>query len=139
MPFIKYKFPSSKVVPIMMGNQDLAFAASLAETIVSAQKKTGRDIRIVASSDFSHYVSEARAKDGDLYAIDALSHLDTNEFYKRIKEKRVTSCGYGPISTMVLACNSMGAKEGRLIRYQTSGDVTGDRDEVVGYAAIAVM
>ncbi len=139
MPFIKYRFPRSQVVPVMMGEQDPAHAAAVVEKIVAAQRLTKRDIRIVASSDFSNYVPEAQAKDGDLYAIEALTRLDVKEFYRRIREKRVTACGYGPISVMVSACLCMGARAGKLIRYGTSGDVTGDRDEVVGYAAIAVM
>jgi hypothetical protein len=139
MPFIKYRFPRAQVVPVMMGEQDPAHAAAVVEKIVAAQRLTKRDIRVVASSDFSHYVPEAQAKDGDLYAIEALTRLDVKEFYRRIREKRVTACGYGPISVMVSVCLCMGAREGRLIRYGTSGDVTGDRDEVVGYAAIAVM
>ncbi|MFZ0004828.1 MAG: AmmeMemoRadiSam system protein B [Methanoregula sp.] len=139
MPFIKYRFPRSSVVPIMMGAQDPAHVAAVAEKIVAAYRLTKRDIRLIASSDFSHYVPEAQAKDGDLYAIESLTRLDINEFYRRIREKRVTACGYGPISVMVSVCKSMGAREGRLIRYGTSGDVTGDRNEVVGYAAFAVI
>lgn len=139
MPFIKYRFPGSKIVPIMMGEQSPAHAAHVAEKIVAAQRLTKREIRIVASSDFSHYVPEALAKDGDLYAIDALGRLDIKEFYRRIREKQVTACGYGPISAMVASCLCMGASTGRLVRYSTSGDVTGDRDAVVGYAAIAVV
>jgi hypothetical protein len=139
LPFIKYRFPRARFVPVMMGEQDPASAIAVAGRIIAAQKKTGRDIRIVASSDFSHYVPEAKAKDGDLYAIDALATLNVTEFYMRIREKGVTACGYGPISAMVLACKSLGAAAGHLIRYATSGDVSGDRNEVVGYAAIAVM
>ncbi len=135
----QYRFPRSRVVPIMMGEQDPAHAAVVAEKIIAAHLLTKRDIRIIASSDFSHYVPEAQAKDGDLFAIEALTRLDTNEFYRRIREKRVTACGYGPISVMVSVCKSMGAQEGRLIQYGTSGDVTGDRSEVVGYAAFAVI
>ena len=139
MPFIRYRFPRSRVVPVMMGEQDPAHAAAVADKIVAAQRLTKREIRVVASSDFSHYVPEAQAKDGDLYAIEALSTLDVKEFYRRIREKRVTACGYGPISVMVAVCLCLGARKGQLIRYGTSGDVTGDRDQVVGYAAIAVI
>jgi len=139
MPFIKYRFPRSRVVPVMMGEQDPAHAAAVADKIVSALRTTKRDIRVVASSDFSHYVSESQAKDGDLFAIEALTRLDIKEFYRRIREKRVTACGFGPIAAMASICQSMGARAGRLIKYGTSGDVTGDKNEVVGYAAIAVM
>jgi AmmeMemoRadiSam system protein B len=139
MPFIKYRFPRARIAPVMMGQQDYPSAIRLAEKIVAAIKHTRRDVRIVASSDFSHYVPEQKAKSDDLYAIEPLLTLDTKEFYRRIEERRVTACGFGPITAMVTACEKLGAKKAQLLRYATSGDVTGDRREVVGYAAIAVM
>jgi AmmeMemoRadiSam system protein B len=93
----------------------------------------------VASSDFSHYVSETRARENDLYAIEPLERLDTEEFYRRIRQRNVSACGYGPIAAMVEACRTMGATNGQLLQYTTSGEITGDHLEVVGYAAIAVM
>lgn len=139
MPFIKYRFPRARISPVMMGLQDYPSAMRVAEKIVNAVRQTKRDVRIVASSDFSHYVPEQKAKSDDLYAIEPLFTLDTSEFYRRIEERRVTACGFGPIAAMVTACGKLGAKTAELIRYATSGDVTGDRREVVGYAAIAVM
>jgi len=139
MPMIKYRFPRSCIAPVLMGPQDYTSAIHLAEKIEAAIRLTKRDIRIVASSDFSHYVPEAKAKSDDLYAIEPLTTLDTVEFYRRIEERRVTACGYGPITAMVTACSRLGAKSAKLIRYATSGDVTGDTREVVGYAAITVI
>jgi len=40
---------------------------------------------------------------------------------------------------MVMAAGRLGAEKAELIRYATSGDVTGDNREVVGYAGIAVI
>ncbi len=139
MPFIKYRFPRARIAPVMMGQQDYPSAMRLAEKIRSAIRLTNRDVRIVASSDFSHYVPEEAAKNNDLYAIEPLKTLDIHEFYRRIRERGVSACGYGPIAAMVTVCGHLGAKSARLIRYATSGDVTGDRREVVGYAAIAVI
>lgn len=139
VPFIKYRFPRARIVPVMMGQQDYPGAIRLGEKILAATKRTKRDVRIVASSDFSHYVPEKKAKEDDLWAIEPLTSLDVEEFYRRIAEKRVTACGYGPITAMVTACKGMGAKAAELIRYATSGDVTGDYREVVGYASIAVI
>ncbi len=139
MPFIKYRFPRARVVPVMMGAQDPASAAHLAERILEAVHRTGRDVRIVASSDFSHYVPEADARRDDLAAIAPLSTLDTDEFYRKVRELGVSACGYGPIAAMVLAAKGLGARKAELLQYTTSGDVTGDRGQVVGYAAIAVM
>jgi AmmeMemoRadiSam system protein B len=139
MPFIKYRFPRARIAPVMMGQQDYASAMRLAEKIGTAIKLAKRDVRIVASSDFSHYVQEEKAKSDDLYAIEPLTSLNVPEFYHRIEERDVSACGYGPIAAMVTACGKLGAKTAQLIRYATSGEVTGDRREVVGYAAIAVM
>ncbi len=139
MPFIKFRFPRARVAPVMMGDQSLRSAAELAGKIGKARKRTGREIRIVASSDFSHYVPEEVARRDDLYAIKALENLDTDEFYRRVEERGVSACGYGPIATLCLAGKEMGASHGELLTYRTSGDVTGDLEQVVGYAAIAVM
>jgi AmmeMemoRadiSam system protein B len=139
VPFIKYRFPRARIAPVMMGQQDLTSARRLGERIVAAVRGTKREVRIVASSDFSHYVPAEKAIADDLYAIEPLKTLDTGEFYRRIGERGVTACGYGPIAAMVSACSSLGATTARLLRYATSGDVTGDNKAVVGYAAIAVM
>ena len=139
MPFIKYRFPRARIAPVMMGQQDYPSAMRLAEKIGPAVKRTNRDVRIVASSDFSHYVAEEKAKRDDLFAIESLTSFNIPEFYQRIENRDVSACGYGPIAAMVTACGKLGAKKVQLIRYATSGEVTGDRREVVGYAAIAVM
>jgi hypothetical protein len=139
MPFIKYRFPRARILPILMGDQDMAASELLAMKVLEAISRSKRDdIRFVASSDFSHYVPAAAARENDHYAIEALASLDIPEFYRRIIGRRVSACGYGPIAAVCHLCRERGARTGRLIRYATSGDVTGDPD-VVGYAAIAVM
>jgi hypothetical protein len=139
MPFIKYRFPRARVLPILMGDQEFDAAKMLANKVLDAIKRTKRDdIRLVASSDFSHYVSVATARENDGYAIEALSNLDLHEFYRRIAARRISACGYGPIAATIQICRERGARTGKLIRYATSGDMTGDPD-VVGYAAIAVI
>jgi AmmeMemoRadiSam system protein B len=139
LPFIKYRFPRATIVPIMMGEQSHTSAKSLAERILSALSSNAREIRIVASSDFSHYVPHEVAKKQDLSVIEALNTLDTEEFYRRIEAEGVSACGYGPIACMVLVAKERGARAARLLSYRTSGEVTGEYDQVVGYGAIAVM
>ena len=139
MPIIKYRFPRARVAPVLMGEQSYEAATDLAEHLLGAIERTGRDVRIVASSDFSHYVPDEVARKQDLYAIDALTTLDIPEFYRRLRETGATVCGYGPIAAMCMACRSLGAERAELLRYTTSGDVTEDYDQVVGYAAIAVV
>jgi AmmeMemoRadiSam system protein B len=139
VPFIKYRFPRARITPIMMGRQDIRSAQVLSEQIASAVKRTGRDVRIIASSDFSHYVPSDVARNNDLYAIEALTKFDIAEFYRRIGERNITACGYGPISAMLQVCQENGGRKAELINYATSGDITGDNSAVVGYAALAVI
>ena len=139
MPFIKYRFPRARVAPVLMGDQRYEAAARLAEKMIEAIERTGTNVRIVASSDFSHYVPDKTARLHDLHVIEALRTLNIPEFYRRLQETGATVCGYGPIATMCIACRSLGATRGELLRYTTSGDVTEDFDQVVGYAAIAVV
>jgi AmmeMemoRadiSam system protein B len=138
LPFIKYRFPRARIAPVMMGPQDNDSAVVLAEQILAAVRRTQRDVRVIASSDFSHYVPQEIAESRDLAAIEALYTLDIPQFYQRI-QRGVSACGYGPIAAMCMVCEGVGAKGARLLRYATSGDVTGDRHQVVGYASIAVI
>lgn len=139
MPFIKYRFPRARVAPVMMGDQSRESAAVVAAHVLEAVERTGRDVRVVASSDFSHYVPEETAQKDDRYVIQALADLDVPEFYRRLEETGASVCGYGPIAAMCMVCRSMGAQEGRLVRYTTSAEMTRDYNQVVGYGAIAVM
>jgi AmmeMemoRadiSam system protein B len=139
VPFIKYRFPRARIVPILMGDQDYGSAGLLAERVLESVRRTNRDdVRFVASSDFSHYVPAAQARENDRYAIGALESLDVPEFYRRVAEKKVSACGVGPIAAVCQVCRALGARSGKLLRYATSGDVTGD-PTVVGYGAIAVV
>ena len=139
MPFIRYRFPRSLVAVIQMGNQSYEPARRVADAIVQAQKTTGEEIVIVASSDYSHYVMESVAERQDHYVIEPLLSLDMPEMYRRIREEAVSTCGYGPVAAMVEATRQFGATRAELLDYSTSAEVTGDHFQVVGYAAVAVV
>jgi len=139
LPFVRYRCPRARIAPVMMGLQDLGSAEVLAGRILDAAEETGREFRVVASSDFSHYVPERVARHQDLYVIEALANLDLAGFYERIAERRVTACGFGPIATACAASEAQGARHARLLRYTTSAEVTGDSTSVVGYASLAVV
>lgn len=136
--FVKHRFPSAKCVCIMMGNQTERNSLAMGKAIYNALSVTNTEAVIVASSDFSHYIPAAEAEKYDIYAIDALGNLDTGLFYRRIITEGISACGYGPIIAMTECCRLMGAEYSQLLKYSTSGDITGEYSEVVGYAAISV-
>ncbi|HEX58698.1 MAG TPA: MEMO1 family protein [Methanomicrobia archaeon] len=138
LPFLQFIFGDFKFVPICMALSDAETANDVASEIVEAAAKLRRKIVVLASSDFTHYEPDNVARSNDLYAIDAITRLDVNDFYRRIYERNVSACGVGPIGAMLYATKALGAKSGELVKYATSGDITGDRSAVVGYAAILI-
>jgi len=91
---------------------------------------------LIGSSDFTHYEENEFAHRQDLALIDPILKLDVDEFYKILYERKVTACGFGAIASTMIACKELGATEGKLLKYATSGDVSGDKSSVVGYASI---
>jgi MEMO1 family protein len=139
MPFIRYRFPDARIVPVMMGCQTLSEVDRVSNLIGEALEQYDEPVKIVASSDFSHYVTHEKATHDDGYAIDALtSSMNVPEFLRRILTHRITACGYGPIGCMIQILKKRGASHCDLLKYQTSGEVSGDYNQVVGYAALAV-
>jgi AmmeMemoRadiSam system protein B len=93
---------------------------------------------IIASSDFSHYKPEKVAHEDDAYFISSILDMDISGFYRKLYEREASVCGYGPIAAMLTATKALGAKKASLLKYSTSGDVSGDNAAVVGYAGIIV-
>jgi len=95
-------------------------------------------VLIIASSDMSHYERAAVAKEKDFKAIRQLLNLDPEGLHRVVKEYGITMCGYGPAVAMLVACKFLGAVKAELVKYTNSGDVSGDYEQVVGYAGIIV-
>ncbi|MCK9418491.1 MAG: AmmeMemoRadiSam system protein B [Nitrospirae bacterium] len=93
---------------------------------------------IVASSDMSHYEQAAIAKEKDFKAIQQILDLDPEGLYRVVKEYGITMCGFGPAVAMLVACKLLGASKAELIKYTNSGDVSGDYEQVVGYAGMVI-
>ena len=123
-----------KILPISLINQEQKTATKVGSAIAKiAQKK---DTLLIGSSDFTHYEENEFAHRQDLALIDPILKLDVDEFYKILYERNVTACGFGAIASTMIACKELGASEGKLLKYATSGDVSGDKSSVVGYASI---
>lgn len=138
LPFLQYFKPDVKIVPIVLahasGNIYMEIGRSIARAITESQPNAV----ILASSDMSHYESQQSAKTKDMKAIEAILALDEKELLNRVKNLGITMCGYGPTVSLLSAGRDLGAKEAELVRYQTSGDTTGDYSSVVGYAGVII-
>jgi len=138
LPFLQYRFSDFKIVSICLGMQDKETAFDVGMEIAEAVRKVNKKVVVIASSDFSHYKREKVAREDDAYFISSILEMDIPGFYRKLYEREATVCGYGPISAMLAATKALGAKKASLLKYSTSGDVTGDLAAVVGYAGIVV-
>ena len=71
-------------------------------------------------------------------AIARILALDPRGLFDTVRNEGITMCGYAATVATLLAARELGAKEAKLIRYATSGDINGDRDQVVGYAGMII-
>jgi len=133
LPFLQYICDDFEIVPICMGLQDEETARDVAEEILIAKERTGRDIVVIASSDMHHYLPDNICRDRDSKVIDSILSMDVSKFYSTINRLQASVCGVGPIAVAMLYSQGGYAE---LIDYSTSGDVA-DKSQVVGYAAIA--
>ncbi len=138
LPFLQHRFGDFKIVSICMGMQDEETAFDVGMEIAEAVHKVNKKVVIIASSDFSHYKPEKVAHEDDFFFISSILDMDIPGFYRKLYEREASVCGYGPIAAMLAATKALGAKKASLLKYSTSGDITGDLDAVVGYAGIVV-
>ncbi len=123
-----------KILPISLINQEQKIATQVGTAIAKIAEK--KDALLIGSSDFTHYEENEFAHRQDLALIEPILKLDVDEFYKVLYERKVTACGFGAIAASMIASKELGATEGKLLKYATSGDVSGDKSSVVGYASI---
>ena len=137
LPFIQYIFNKDvKIIPICMTRQDINTDIEIARSICASV--VNKNILIIASSDFTHYEPQEYAQNIDKQAIDAILEFDPKKLYDIIYRQNLTMCGPGPITTMLITCKYLGAKKVELLKYSTSGDITGMYNQVVGYASLVV-
>lgn len=134
LPFLQYIYGSViGIVPICMGFQDIETSRNLGEAIAEAVK--GRNVLIIASTDMTHQEPQESASRKDHLVLAALANLDEIGVHEVVRMNHMTMCGYGPVSAAIVASKKLGANRGEILSYYTSGDITGDREAVVGYAS----
>ncbi|MBU0758988.1 MAG: AmmeMemoRadiSam system protein B [Candidatus Omnitrophica bacterium] len=138
LPFLQYVRSDVKIVPIIVSRADVKKYQQLAADITEGLKKVGRSVTLVASTDFTHYESRESAEAKDRLAIEAILSLDEEKLSRVVQENRISMCGAAPTCVLLAACKNIGAKHAGLVKYQTSGDITGDYSSVVGYAGMVI-
>jgi MEMO1 family protein len=139
LPFLQAAQDNLHIVPIAVGTRDFDILSGLGEALAEVIAASNHRILIVASSDMNHYESDAVTRVKDRRAIDRVLALDPRGLWETVLSEGISMCGFGPAVIMLTAANRLGATSATLVRYATSGDVSGDFDRVVGYAGIVVQ
>jgi AmmeMemoRadiSam system protein B len=138
VPFLQHVRPDVAIVPLCLGFGDYASCFALGNGIAEAIREFDADVLIVASSDMTHYESAKSARAKDEEALREIIALDPEGLLRVCRNMGITMCGVIPATVMLVAALKLGASRARLVKYATSGDVTGDMRQVVAYAALTV-
>ena len=139
IPFLQAIQPRLYIVPICLMLQDMETIKEVSDSItkvIRSNKIKSKTFLIVASSDLTHYEAQETAYSQDRKLLDKIGTLDLTQYYSVLERNNVTACGYGAIGVAMSIAKSSGMTSGKILRYATSGDVTGDTESVVGYAAV---
>ncbi len=136
LPFLSRARPDVAIAALCLGPLSYDECEALGADVARAAADAGA--LVVASSDMSHYVPAATAREKDHRAIARLLALDPRGLYDTVRREKITMCGIVPATVMLVAAKALGATRAELVRYANSGEVNGDTRQVVGYAGVIV-
>jgi len=138
IPFLQVMQPNLHIVPLAVSHISFALCEEVAAEIAGCIKKADRHILILASTDMSHYESRSTASAKDSLALEKVTSLDPEGLYNTVISKRISMCGFIPVTITLLAAKLLGATKAFLVNYTDSGATSGDTDQVVGYAGLII-
>jgi AmmeMemoRadiSam system protein B len=139
LPFLQVLAPRLAIVPVIMGDQQRTNVERVAKAVAAAVSESSKKVLLIASSDLSHYKSArvASIMDGEVSRL--VERFDADALMQLFERDHDHACGGGPMVAVLKAAQTLGATEACILRYGDSGDVTGDKDQVVGYLSAAVF
>jgi len=138
LPFLQRLVPDFRFVPVVLGTDRYPTLEELGHAVAEVVAAQKEPVLVIASSDMNHYESDVITRVKDHRAIVQIVALNPRGLYDTVRWEGITMCGYAAAVAMLVAVLDLGATKAQLIRYATSGDISGDRDQVVGYAGIVV-
>lgn len=135
IPFLQVLAPGFTFVPVALGTIRFEELLQIGEALGKVLAKEP-DVLLLTTSDLNHYEDDATTRKKDGRAIERLLALDARGLFEVCRDAEISMCGLGPAVAMLTALHALGAGHAELVRYATSADVTGDKDEVVGYAGM---
>jgi hypothetical protein len=137
LPFLQRMLLEFDILPIVMGDQSGDWCEYLSGVL--AKTIDPGEVVMIASSDLSHYHAYSEANRLDEQVIAAVERFDSKLLAEKLERHAVEACGGGPMTVVMSAAKSLGANSSQILHRCNSGDVTGERDRVVGYLSAALF
>ncbi|GAB6059491.1 AmmeMemoRadiSam system protein B [Desulfonatronum parangueonense] len=138
LPFLFVLKPDIRIVPLAVSAPKLDNLLAIGQDLADVLSQWPAPVMIVVSSDMSHFISAEQAKLKDNLALNAILELDPAKFYSTVRSGNISMCGVLPMTIGMAMVNSMGGSKAKIIAYGTSGDVSGEFSQVVGYAGVVI-
>jgi hypothetical protein len=136
IPFLQCVLTDFRIVPLVMGSaQDPQGSLELGALIYDAIKNKEGSCLILGSTDLSHYYPYGFAVEMDRAAVELLEKFDLEGMSRELVRGKYEACGAGAILATMCVCEKLGATKSKVLHYTNSGEVTGDRNAVVGYVS----
>lgn len=139
IPFLQRSIGNFSFVPIVIGTDRYGVLEELGHAVAQVAAAQKEAVLMIASSDMNHYESDEITRVKDKKAIDRILKLDPRGLYDTVRRESISMCGYAAVVALLIAAQPLGVERAELLSYATSGDVNGDRNEVVGYAGIILQ
>lgn len=138
VPFLQYLHPVISISALCLGHGDFEAISMIGAGVAEAIKAFNSPVLVVASSDMTHYETADSARRKDSLALERIKNFDPEGLLEVCQKERITMCGAVPAAVLLVAARELGCCHTDLVAYGTSGDVTGDNHQVVGYASVAI-
>jgi AmmeMemoRadiSam system protein B len=138
LPFLHRLRPDIRFVPVTLMRTDLDFCVAVGRAVAAAVSACPEPVLLISSTDLNHYEPQAVSEKKDRLAIDAILALDPAGLQRTVRDHRISMCGIAPTTAVLAALRELGPAQAELVRYMTSGDVSGDYDRVVGYCGVII-
>jgi len=139
VPFLQFLQKNLKIVPIVVSHISYGDCRRAAHDLTTAIREFGEPVLMVASTDMTHYEPRPSASAKDHLALERILALDPQGLYETVVGNRISMCGIMPTTITLLAALELGATRAELVRYTDSGAVSGDTNQVVGYAGLVII
>lgn len=138
VPLLQALSPALHIVPLVLSHISYPLCQEVAQQLARGITAYTKNVLIVASSDMSHYVSRQVATNKDNLALAKVTDMDPEGLYTTVTEQQISMCGFIPVTIALLTAKLLGGSTAEIIRYTDSGEVSGDTDQVVGYAGVVI-